>query len=360
MITKVPKNFRPIVEAIGRKCHENGKVGEFNEAHPRNRPVTYFFQESTDGLVLFVVLYTMACRYGQCRGCNLVFSASQYPVRHRDLFAQINWIFDQADVQANAGRIEKVIFSNQGSVLDQVTLPGTVLMYFVGMMNDHFPRVKIFCPETRISFIDSHEIGMLRNALLQERHLWDSTKAELEFAIGMEAFDPEIRRWYDKGFHRSEFQIMLERHARPARDTVRIKIHFMQKPIVMSDEDAVRDVMNGIDYLAEQATAHGVRINMHLNPTYAARHTFLEEKLYAGDWDPPKLEDVIRAVLHAKGKNITVFVGLNDEGMAVTRRPDGTPVQGTCLRPEHEHLHVAIEQFNKTGDFTVLERAVAA
>lgn len=118
----------------------------------------------------------------------------------------------------------------------------------------------------------------------------------------------------------------------------------MQSAYGMTDEAAVRDIQNAIDYLSSKAERHKLPINMHLNPTYAARGTKLAEALAAGTYAPPQLRDVARAALHSKGKRISIFVGLSDEGLAV----EG----GSFIRPGDEDLLAALEAFNHTRTTT--------
>jgi uncharacterized Fe-S cluster-containing MiaB family protein len=121
----------------------------------------------------------------------------------------------------------------------------------------------------------------------------------------------------------------------------------MQKPVVgMTDAEAIADVRAGIDYLDGVARRLKVRMNMHLNPTYVASGTPLADAFARGEYTPPRLVDVATAVRHAQGKQLTVTVGLNDEGLAVPG--------GSFLRPEEEHLRLALDRFNLTQDFAVL------
>ena len=123
----------------------------------------------------------------------------------------------------------------------------------------------------------------------------------------------------------------------------------MQKLVPeMTDAEAATDIHKAIDYLDHTASRYAIEINMHLNPTYVAAGTMLarafREKVYA----PPQLADVARAVRHARGKRLSVFVGLSDEGLAV----DG----GSFIRPGDEPLVTGLEQFNCTQDYDILER----
>ena len=61
--------------------------------------------------------------------------------------------------------------------------------------------------------------------------------------------------------------------------------------------------------------------------------------------------DLARAALHGEGKGIPIFLGLNDEGLAV----DG----GSFLRPGDEPVVAQLEKFNRTQDYEIL-RSVRA
>ena len=91
---------------------------------------------------------------------------------------------------------------------------------------------------------------------------------------------------------------------------------------------------------------------MHLNPTYVASGTLLEEAFRKKEYIPPRLIDVARAVRHAKGKRLSVFIGLSEEGMAVPG--------GSFIRPGEEHIVAALEQFNQTQDYAILDKIVNA
>ena len=117
----------------------------------------------------------------------------------------------------------------------------------------------------------------------------------------------------------------------------------------MTDEEAVQDVRDAIDYLSELATRFRIRINMHLNPTYVAVGSLLEPAFERGEYEPPFLSDVARAVCHARGKNLSLCVGLNDEGLAV---PGGSFIREG---EGEEGLPERLNKFNATQDFSLLE-----
>ena len=127
----------------------------------------------------------------------------------------------------------------------------------------------------------------------------------------------------------------------------RVKCYFMQKPVPdFSDMAAVEDIKAAIDYLARMSEKYQVTVNMHLNPTYAAYGTPLEKSFYEGRFTPPQLIDVAKAVYHASGKKLSIFVGLYDEGLAV----EG----GSFIREGDRLLLTILEEFNSKQDFQIL------
>ena len=62
---------RPIdPDALRRATARAGKTYAFDEAYDPSRPVDWWFQESTEGLVLFLVFYSQACRWSLRTGCT--------------------------------------------------------------------------------------------------------------------------------------------------------------------------------------------------------------------------------------------------------------------------------------------------
>jgi radical SAM enzyme (TIGR01210 family) len=330
---------------LSKANEQAGKTYDFDEAHDERKPADWWFQQADEGLVLFVVFYTQACRWSLCTGCNLPSICSQHSVGYAALATQIDALLSEPKIAARKSDIAKVIVSNNGSVLDEVTFPSTALMYLLAQLNLQLPAMKVLSMETRVEYVDMAELEFLSRAM-KER----DEPAVIELAVGFEAFDDHIRnKVFLKGLSLASFEQLLHKVAGPH---FRLKCYFMQKPVAgMSDEDALTDVQHGIDYLSEQARTHGVDINMHLNPTYVAKGTALAESFAAGDYAPPRLYDVARAALHAKGKGISVFVGLYDEGLAV----EG----GSFIRPGDDELIGVLEAFNRSQDFSALERALA-
>ncbi|MBT8339228.1 MAG: hypothetical protein HKP58_09545 [Desulfatitalea sp.] len=337
-----PEQVTQQIQQGSRKAH---KDYAFDETHDAERPADFWFQQAHTGLVLFAVFYTQACRWSRCLGCNLPARMSQKHVPFSAIMRQIDCLFQHPEITRRAARIHKVIVSNNGSVLDEATFSSTALMYLLAKLNLHLPALEVLSLETRPEYADFAELEFLSRALTE-----GDSPTRLELAIGFEAFNDHIRNaLFDKGLPLNQFEKLVRRIAPHG---YLLKTYFMQKPVPeMTDEQAVLDIQQAIDYLSDIAAKHQVQINLHLNPTYAAKGTQLETAFHQGRFKPPLLKDVARAALHGHGKPLSIYIGLSDEGLAIAN--------GSFLRKGEEPMIQALEQFNQSQDYHLLERLLA-
>ncbi|MBI2450272.1 MAG: hypothetical protein HYV47_01905 [Candidatus Nealsonbacteria bacterium] len=316
------------------------KTHGYNNNHDETKPAQIWFENSQEGLTLFVVLYTLACRWQKCVSCNLPSLCSSRHIGFESLMKQIDNLYADSEILRQREEIKKVILSNNGSVLDEKTFSSTALMYFLAKTNMLLPNLAVFSLETRPEFVDVAELEFLSRALKEGK-----TPTDLEIAVGFEAFNDRIRNEvFNKGLTLKVFEDFVEK---VAKYHYRLKCYFMQKPVAgISDEEAIQDIKKGIDYLSAIASRFNLPVNMHLNPTFVARGTFLEEAFLRGEYQPPKLADVIQAVKHAQGKGISIYVSLFDEGLASPG--------GSFIRQGDEELVKKLEEFNSTQDFSFL------
>lgn len=327
----------------------------FDNGNPRTIS-DYWFQQTIEGKTLFIVFYTQACKYSKCLGCNLPSKMSKKHIDFRNLMKQIDSVFHNILDDVEKKNIQKIIISNNGSVLDEDTFSTTALIYLIARIKMECPDVRVVALETRTEYVDFEELEVLARALVEG----DSPIA-LELAIGFEVFDDQIRNYvFHKGlsldvFEKLAFNIkkintkFTQKYGSDYHK-MKIKTYFMQKPVsVMTEQDGIEDIKKGIDYLHEISEKYDVEVNMHLNPTYVARGTILEEEFKQGKYTPPLLEAIVESVKYSEGKNISVFVGLNDEGLAVEN--------GSFLRSGNkndQNLAEKLEKFNSTQDYSYL------
>ena len=337
-----PDRQKAVTRQILRGSSKAHKSYTFDDDHDPSLPAQMWFQRSQEGGILFVVFYSQACRWSSCLGCNLPSKMSSKHVGYKALIAQIDHVLTDARVTEAAQSIRKVIVSNNGSMLDEATFSSTALMYLLAKLNLTFPKLSVLSIETRPEYVDLAELEFISRALAE-----GDTPTQLEIAIGFEAFDDRIRNdVFYKGLTLEAFEQCVRKLAPYG---YRLKCYFMQKLVPeMTDAEAVADVQSAIDYLDHIASQHAIEINMHLNPTYAAAGTMLEHAFREKVYTPPRLDDVARAVRHARGKRLSVFIGLSDEGLAV----DG----GSFIRPGDAPLVTILDQFNCTQDYDILDK----
>lgn len=325
--------------AYGNK--KAGKTYEFDNTHDPSRIAQMWFQESSEGLVLFLVFYTQACRWSRCLGCNLPSKVSDTHVHFSHLMEQVDSVFADPAVQSRLQDIRKVIISNNGSVLDEDTFSSTALMYLIARLNLYAPRLSTLCMESRPEYVDLAELEFISRALAEAE-----TPTTLEIAIGFEAFDDHVRNdIFDKGLTLTAFESLTRKLA---EYDFSLKCYFMQKPVPgMSDDEGIKDIHGAIRYLHNISATQGAKINIHLNPTYVACGTPLETAFKKGEYLPPRLEDVVCAALPAKDTNLSLFIGLSDEGLALPG--------GSFLNSVNQWMVDPMEKFNRTQDFTILE-----
>ncbi|MFH1377930.1 MAG: hypothetical protein ABIH86_04185 [Planctomycetota bacterium] len=322
-----------------------GKTYQYNDNHDETAPEEIWFQESNEGEILFIVFYSLACRWSRCLGCNLPSRMASRHIGYRAIMAQVDNLFRRPDVIAKKDAIRKIVVSNNGSILDEATFSSTALMYFIAQVNNHLKNLNAISIETRPEYVDVAELEFIARALSESKR-----SVSLEIAIGFEAFDDHIRNdVFTKGLPLTAVEELL---ASLSPYGFRLKAYFMQKPVPgMSDADAIEDIRRAIDYLSRMSDIHRVKINMHINPTYVASGTRLEEAFNKGEYSPPRLIDVADAVRHARGKSVSVFVGLFDEGLAVKG--------GSFIRAGDEPVIQTLELFNRTQDYDTLETLFA-
>lgn len=326
---------------IEKNTLEVNKTYKFTDAHNPRIVADYWFQNPVEGYTLFIVFYTQACRWAKCLGCNLPSKMSLEHIGFSDIMMQTDFVFDYILNHKQKQELRKFIISNNGSILDEQTFSSTALMYFMARMNRECPNISVLSLESRPEYIDWEELEILSRALKEGQ-----TPTNLEICIGFEAYDDTIRNdHFKKGLDFAKFEDMAKKLA---KYNFKLKTYFMLKPVPgLSEEDAVEDIRKGVEYLDTVAKKFKLDINMHLNPTYAAYGTALEEEFNKGNFIPPQLESVRQAVLACEHTDISLYVGLNDEGLAVPG--------GSFIREGDEALLEKLDAFNKSQDYTILK-----
>jgi radical SAM enzyme (TIGR01210 family) len=239
-------------------------------------------------------------------------------------------------------KLKKIIVSNNGSVLDEVTFPKQALLYFISRMEYHCPNVSLLTIETRAEYALVSEFESIERALKKGKRT-----IALELAVGVEVFNNKIRnRIYKKGLSNKTFERFA---AKVASFNYQLKTYFMLKPVPdMSDEEAVTDIINAVVYLDSISERYNLKINLHLNMTYVSTGTKLMEAFEKNQYSLASLSLVPKAILAAENTRLTVYLGLYDEGLAIE--------DGHFEKVGNLQLIKMLHQFNQTQDYGLLKK----
>lgn len=306
-----------------------------------DRPNQYWFYHSLQGRGLFLVLYTRKCGFGACTGCSLHTLGCNDFIPNPAIMKQVSTCLDYELTQLERASIREVMLSNNGSVFDPRAMPVAALLFACAAAVDRLPQLKRIVFETRAEFVKSETLQLLRETLDAS-----GRAIEMEVAIGVELFDERLRnKAYRKGLTDATLRTAI-RHAAQAGSGLRC--YFMYRPLPgMTPATAAEDIRKALGFLDEIASTSKSEITMHINPTYVASDTPLEEAFRRGEYEPVDLDEVEALLATLSGHRVTLYVGLNDEGLAIPG--------GSFLKPGCEESLARLKRFNRTQDFSALD-----
>ncbi|HJN78319.1 MAG TPA: hypothetical protein QGF58_30680 [Myxococcota bacterium] len=308
------------------------------------RPLFHWYVDCTSGKELVFALYTRPCRYARCAFCSLPSLAEGGErVRPQDIEAQVDWILSHYE-PTQLEQVTKVSIYTASSGLDQKCLPTRSLMYLLLKVCD-LPELELVSLETRPEYVEDWELRVLTEVL--------GEGVQVEVAIGYETHDPDLRnRVLGKGLIEPELRKLMRTIADHGGA---LKAYLMLKPHhSLSEEGGVQEAINGLEHLRSLGEEHGVPVSIHLNPTYIAEGCALTEELVAAGYQPPELSSVIRVAEGALSRGLPLYVGLDDEGLAL----QGGTFRSTGL--DAERAVAAILSFNRHQDIDRLKLEAGA
>ncbi len=307
----------------------------------KTKPLFHWYVDCTVGKELVLALYTRPCRYGRCAFCSLpAMSDGGETVSARDIEKQVDYILSQySNEQLNA--VGKVSVYTASSSLDQECLPTRSLLYVALKMSD-FPNLKLFSLETRPEYVEDWELKALKNVL--------GNKVTIEAGIGYETFSLELRNTVlKKGLTTEELRGLL---ALLAENDMAMKAYLMLKPhYSLSEEEGITEAVNGVKELHTLSKEFKVPISVHLNPTYIAKGCSLTDDMIKYGFLPPELSSVLAVLKTASELGVPVYVGLDDEGMAV----EGGTFRTTGLNKEKTVAALKAYNHHQNFDRLILE-----
>jgi radical SAM enzyme (TIGR01210 family) len=305
-----------------------------------DRPAQYWFYNSLLGPSIFLTLFTQRCRFGRCHGCTLHTLGSDGQVKPFDINRQVDLFFERLLTDAERRQTREIILSNNGSLMDRKTFPISSLLFACVSAVGSLPNLSRVVLETRASFVRKADLRLIRETLDAQR-----PGIDVQVAVGVELFDEQLRNdGYHKGLSEKALIRLLESLASTG---VGLRAYFMYKPLPgMSRVQADQDILRAVEFFAQYATRLDLDITIHINPTYVPADTDLHRAFLAGEYEPPRLEDLEALLATLPPSPVSIYVGLSDEGLAVPG--------GSYRRPESLESLERLAQFNRKGDPSVL------
>jgi radical SAM enzyme (TIGR01210 family) len=280
---------------------------------------------------LMVILRAPGCVFDR-QGCNFCgfrpLTTGGRPVTTAEYLAQMTAAL--AGHQTDP-RIREIDIYNSGNFLNDAEVPpGARTAIF--RLCAAVPSVRRILAESRPEFVR-------REAVMP---LLDAVHAEVDIAIGLEAFDDQIRqRRLEKAFDRAAFERAVRTLGQAGAGLL---AYIMLKPCAMSDAAALDDATQAAEYVH---SLRAPRARLALQPAFVAPGTPLADEYRAGRYRPPSLW-LVRQAAAQLARFGEVTAGLWDEDLAPLAVPDSCP----ACRPR---LLTALRQFNLTQDANCLE-----
>lgn len=300
----------------------------------KRKPLFHWYVDCALGKELVFALYTRPCRHGRCVFCALPnLSLDGESVSARDIEGQIDYILDQYS-QEERDSIAKVSIYTASSVLDQECMPTRSLLYLSLRVCD-LPKLSMVSLETRVEYVEDWELKALRNLF--------GESVTLEIGIGYETHSPDLRnRILGKGLTVKELNIFMKLLA---ENGASMKAYLMLKPHhSLTEEEGIVEAQNGLKELHGLGSEYGVPVSIHLNPTYIAKGCRLTEELIEHGYKPPELASVLTVVQTANDLGLPIYVGLDDEGLAI----EGGTFRSSGL--DRDLVVGALQSFNRHQD----------
>ncbi len=298
-------------------------------------PLFHWYVDSVLGKELVFALYTLPCRYGMCAFCSLPqLSEGGERVTPQDVERQVDHVLSSYE-RDQLEQVAKVSIYTAASSLDQVCLPTRSLMYLALRVCD-LPALRMVSLETRPEYVEDWELQALHAVL--------GPDVVIEVGIGYETHDPHLRnKVLGKGLSERALRLLM---AQLAEHGAHLKAYVMLKPHhTLTERGAIDEAVAGLDHLHGLGQEFGVPTAVHLNPTYMAEGCTLTEELRLHRYEPPELSSVIAVVRAAEALSMPIYLGLDDEGLAVD---EGT-FRATGL--DRARTVAALQAYNRHQDF---------
>jgi len=299
---------RPVEERIRKLYNRYGQSKPLSGSRQKNTKKPYFFLHRTflREQDLVIIFNTKRCRYN-CYFCSLPSVCSPFFVSGDDILAQFEYVVNE--VKHSLGVLNRITISNNGSVLDEGTMPAHSLFRIARCVRE-IRRIRTIVLESKLEFISHRTIDKIKEA---------DQRSKLSILTGFETLNRHIR---DEVLGKREpletFEAGLNKVAESGVDLTAFVLY---KPSpTMEDSAAYAEANSSIEYLVRQCDKRNIDLTVRLNPMYAAKNSkWASIALATLDYKPPRLTDVLQLAIAKSNEGIPIYVGLSTEGLDLER-----------------------------------------
>lgn len=302
---------------------------------PSNEPAaTWTGRDHHEGGVsdtLTIIFRTAGCWWGKIGGCSMcgfVYDRATTPPTTSDLEAQYEKALSRAE---KLDRFMLKIFTS-GSFMDEKEISEEARILLLRKMAED-SRISKVIVETRPEFVTEDVLKQCTDILGEK---------PFEIAMGLETSSDNIRaRSINKGFTFDSF----EKAALAARKNgVMVKAYLLLKPPFLSEREAMEDILQTIDDIADMAQT------VSINLCNVQRGTLVEHLWERNQYRPPWLWSIVEILRKSKVKHPRLVITSDPVGAGSKRGPRN------CRKCSREIADV-IREFSLTQDTGVLDKA---
>ncbi|MEY9214029.1 hypothetical protein NI17_021785 [Thermobifida halotolerans] len=304
---------------------------------PGGRPISVVLRHFLGDQELIVVLYTRRCAFS-CSFCTLPSAGAITDVKTEEIAAQFGAVNDFVRAKAK-GDVTRVALGNEGSILDERTLPVDQL-HMVMAAARSLPGVREIVLETRPEFVTSTVLDTV-----------DSLRGDcsVTLKIGLESSDGHLRNGIlGKRMSLLDFEDAVRRAGTfgyALESYVLLKSHPHH-----SDTQARQETIKTCEYVKQVCAEHTVPLTLRVNSMYMAAGSRWASEAEAAGWHPPSVFDVAEVMWAVRTDQVRVFAGVSEEGLA-------TQNGHFVARDDFEPWALdALVKYNATGDLEYLRQ----
>ena len=267
------------------------------------------FKEIEKGERAILILRNSGCKYAGCKFCALHNQAHSGNLPDSVIINDMERIV-LPTIFARSKMLKEIFFYNFGNVLDERNLKFSILEMIISSCCDNLQNLKTISMDNRIE----KEYGFASDRL---REIYDiMSPVTPEIGIGYEDKNEEKRNnILNKGLSEKSFLTALEilkKNGWAAR------IYLMLKPYPnMNDDEAVTQAIDTAKHLMNYSEKFNLPMRIHLNPSYVAKGTIMEQWLGQGIYSPPSKKAINNAYKEIKQICKFTILGLDNENLAV-------------------------------------------